>query len=97
MTPLNRPVVRRTSKRVQGRDVVVTLAPAGSQSEALIGLRLAGKRVQYVVALSDVYLLAASIHARREAAAKKVARQQGIPWRKAKRDFLRAFDLGGVR
>jgi hypothetical protein len=97
VTPLTKPVVRRTRKRVQRRDVVVTLAPAGSQEEALIGLRLAGTRTQYVVSLTDVYILAAQIHARRVAAAKRAARQQGIPWKRAKRDLLRSFDLGGVR
>ena len=93
MTPLNKPVTRRTRKQVQRRDVIVTLAPAGSQAEALLALRLAGTRKQYVVSLTDVYVLAAGIYARREAAAKKVARTNGVPWKKAKREFLKTIQL----
>lgn len=58
MTKLTKPIQRETGKRYGSRAVIVTLAPAGSQSEALIGLRLKGKRTQYVCALSDVYRMA---------------------------------------
>ena len=87
MTALNSPVTRETAKRYGSRPVIVTLAPAGSQAEALIGLRLKGKRTQYVVALSDVYRMAAQWHGQKEAAAKRKARKDGIPWRTAKRQF----------
>lgn len=89
MTKLSSPISRETAKQYQGRAVIVTLAPAGSQSEALLGLRLKGKRTQYVVALSDIYRLAAIWHGQREAIAKRAARKAGVPWRRAKRDFMK--------
>lgn len=89
MSPLTKPVSRITAKTYASRNVIVTLAPAGSQAEALIGLRLKGKRTQYVVALSDLFRLAALWHAQAEAAAKRKARKAGIPWRTAKREFDR--------
>lgn len=87
-TKLTKPVSRETDKTYNSRNVIVTLAPAGSQSEALIGLRLKGKRTQYVVALSDVYRNAALNHGLKEARAKKAARKFGIPWRTAKKQFI---------
>lgn len=93
MTPLTKPVSRRTNKRIGRRPVVVTLAPCGGQDEALIGLRLLGARTQYVVALSDIYRLAASWHGQEEAKAKKAARKNGIPWRVARRDFLKSRQI----
>jgi hypothetical protein len=87
MTQLNTPVSRRTAKIIGGRQVIVTLAPCGSQAEARIGLRLAGKRTQYVCLLSDVFRLAALWHGQREATAKRQARKQGIAWRVAKKQF----------
>jgi hypothetical protein len=87
MTLLTKPVHRETRKCYGSRPVIVTLAPAGSQGEALIGLRLKGKRTQYVCALSDVYRMAALWHGQKEAAAKRAARRAGIPWRTAKRHF----------
>lgn len=89
-TKLTRPVRRETRKVYGSRNVIVTLAPAGSQSEALIGLRLKGKRTQYVCALSDVYRLAALWHGQKEAAAKREARRAGVPWRTAKKQFIAA-------
>lgn len=88
MTTLNKPVSRLTAKCYGSRPVIVTLAPAGSQSEALIGLRLKGKRTQYVCALSDVYRMAALWHGQKEAAAKRAARKAGTPWKSAKKQFL---------
>lgn len=87
MTFLNKPVSRQTAKLYGTRPVIVTLAPAGGQSEALIGLRLKGKRTQYVCALSDVYRMAALWHGQKEAAAKRQARRDGIPWKHAKKKF----------
>ena len=89
MTLLLKPVSRVTAKHVGSRPVIVTLAPAGSQSEALIGLRLKGKRTQYVVALSDLYRMAALWHGQKESRAKREARRNGISWRVAKREFQR--------
>lgn len=89
MTKLLSPVTRETAKIVSSRAVIVTLAPAGSQSEALIGLRLKGKRTQYVVALSDVYRWAAMGHGLKESRARKSARKLGIPWKQAKKEFLK--------
>lgn len=93
MTALTKPVSRLTAKRYGSRQVIVTLAPAGSQSEALIGLRLKGRRTQYVVALSDVYRMAALWHGQKETAAKRTARKNGVPWKAAKREFLANLKL----
>jgi hypothetical protein len=87
-TKLLTPVRRETAKKYSGREVIITLAPAGSQSEALIGLRLKGKRTQYVCALSDIYRMAALWHGQKEARARKAARVAGTPWRIAKKQFM---------
>jgi len=88
MTPLNKPIHRETAKRIGSRAIIVTIAPAGSQAEAFIGVRLKGQRTQYVLALSDVYRIAALTYAGKAAVAKRQARKQGIPWRVAKRQFV---------
>lgn len=93
MTRLTKPVHRVTEKTFSGRNVVITIAPAGSQSEALIGLRLLGTKTQYVVALSDIYRMAALWHGQKEAKAKREARKNGISWRYAKREFVKANRL----
>lgn len=90
MTKLNTPVHRETAKHYGERAVIVTLAPAGSQEEALIGLRLKGRRTQYVLTVSDVYRVAALWHGQKEAAAKRKARQTGVPWRTARAAFIQA-------
>lgn len=90
MAKLTKPVSRETGKTYAGRPVIVTLAPAGSQNEALIGLRLKGTRTQYVVALSDVYRLAALWYGQRESKAKRDARRAGISWRTARKAFMAA-------
>ena len=89
MTILTKPVSRKTAKTVQGRAIVLTIAPCGSQPEARIGLRLAGRRTQYVCTLSDIFRVAALWHGQREAAAKRAARKNGIGWRVAKKTFQR--------
>jgi hypothetical protein len=89
MTKLLKPVCRESSKLIGSRPVIVTLAPCGSQSEARIGLRLKGKRTQYVCALSDVYRMAALWHGQKEAAAKRAARKNGVAWKSAKKAFVR--------
>ena len=94
MTPLTKPVERVTNKTYNNRPVVLTIAPAGGkQTEALIGLRLLGKRTQYVVALSDLYRMAALWHGQKEAAARRAARKNGIPWQRAKVAFARANSI----
>ena len=93
MTRLTSAVTRETAKQYNSRNVIVTLAPAGSQSEALIGLRLTGNRTQYVVALSDVYRLAAIWYGQKEAAAKRQARKAGVSWRTARKQFIAANSI----
>lgn len=93
MTPLAKPISRVTAKQYSGRPVVVTLAPLRGESEALIGLRLLGTRTQYVARLSDLYRLAALWHGQREATAKREARRQGVPWKKAKKAFIAANSI----
>lgn len=86
-TELSKPVTRRTAKVVKGRPVLITIAPAGSQAEALIGLRLSGCRTEYIVPVSWLYVMAAMQHGQKEARAKKEARKMGIPWKTAKKQF----------
>lgn len=88
MTQLTKPVRRLTAKRVGKRQVIITIAPAGSQAEALIGLRLKGQRTQYVVALSSLYQIAALWHGNKESAARRAARKAGVPWRIARKQFI---------
>ncbi len=92
-TPLNKPIARETAKVIGKRPVIVTLAPAGSQSEALIGLRLKGTRTQYVCALSDVYRMAALWHGQKEQAARRKARKEGVPWSRARKQFIAANSI----
>lgn len=92
-TKLLKPVQRETAKTYLSRPVIITLAPAGSQNEALIGLRLKGKRTQYVAALSDVYRMAALWHGQKEAAARRAARKNGVSWRVAKKQFTAANSI----
>lgn len=89
MTKLTKPVSRITGRRYGSRNIVVTLAPAGSQDEALIGFRLQGKRTQYVCAVSDLYRMAALWHGQKEEAAKRKARKLGVPWPVARKQFNR--------
>ena len=88
VTKLEKPISRETGRKVGNRAIIVTLAPAGSQNEALIGLRLKGKRTQYVCALSDIYRMAALWHGQKEAAARKLARRNGVVWKQAKKEFV---------
>ena len=87
MTLLSAPVSRQTAKIINRRPVIITIAPCGSQSEARIGLRLKGERTQYVIALSDVYRLAALWTGQKMAAAKRAARKSGVSWKYAKKQF----------
>lgn len=89
-TRLTKAVSRETDKAFNGRNVIVTVAPAGgSQTEVLVGLRLKGRRTGYVTTLSDIYRRAALDHGLKEARARKEAKKFGIPWKKAKRDFVK--------
>lgn len=87
MTKLNKPVSRETARQVGKRAVIVTLAPCGSETEALIGFRLKGKRTTYVCAVSSLFQIAALWHGNKEKAAKREARKHGIPWRTARKQF----------
>jgi len=89
-TKLTKPVSRETEKRISGRNVIVTFAPCGSQSEARVGFRLKGKRTQYVCTVSALYTVAAMWHGNAEAKAKRDARKAGEKWKFAKKRFLAA-------
>jgi len=93
MTNLTKPVHRRTSYTYHGKPVIITLAPAGSQNEALVGLRIKGQRTQYVLALSDIYCWAAEHYGAKMKAAKKAARKAGISWRIAKKQFAKSNSI----
>ena len=88
MTRLTKPVSRVTAKVSKGRNVIVTLAPLRGESDALIGLRLQGKRMQYVIPVSAVWVYAALRHGQREQVARKEARRNQIPWRRARVKFI---------
>lgn len=87
MTKLTKPVHRITDRKYGKRNIVVTVAPAGAQNEALIAFRLLGTRCQYVCAVSSLFTLAAMWHGQKEAKAKREARKNGVPWRLAKKQF----------
>lgn len=70
MTKLDKPVSRESAKRISGRNVILTLAPCGSNAEARVGFRLKGKRVQYVCTVSALYTVAALWFGNAEAKAK---------------------------
>lgn len=93
LTKLNKPVSRETNFIYQKRNVVLTIAPAGAQKEALIGLHLKGRRTQYVGAVSNLFRLLAMWHGQKEAAAKRAARKAGVSWRRAKKEFLAANSI----
>jgi hypothetical protein len=59
----------------------------GGQADALIGMRLKGRRTVYTLALSYLYTLGAMAYGQRESAAKRAARKAGVSWRIARRDF----------
>jgi len=88
-TKLTKNVSRETAKIVQGRNIIVTIAPCGSQSEARIGLRLKGKQRQYVAALSSIYQVAALWHGQKEQAARRAARKACVPWKQARKQFIK--------
>lgn len=90
MTKLIKSVTRETAHKRQSRAVVVTLAPAGSQSDALIAFRLKGKRTQYVCAISSLFTVAAMWHGNKEKQARRQARKDGVSWRVAKKQFVAA-------
>lgn len=92
-TKLTKPVSRETARQSSRRNIIVTIAPAGSQPEALVGFRLKGTRTQYVCALSSLFQMAALWHGNKEAAARKAARKAGIPWKSAKKQFKAANSI----
>jgi len=87
MTHLTKPVHRITKKLDRNKAIIVTLAPAGSQDDARIGLRRKGERTTYIVMVSDVYRWAALAYGAKLRIAKAAARKAGIPWRRAKKKF----------
>mgnify|MGYP001593997850 CR=1 FL=1 len=93
MTTLSKPVHRLTRKLDRNKPIIVTLAPCGSQDEALIGLRRKGERTQYVGTVSDVYRGAALTHGNKERIAKAKARKEGVAWRKARKGFIKSNSI----
>ncbi len=88
-TKLTKPVSRETGKEVRNKSVIVTVAPCGSQAEARIGFRLKGERTQYVALVSDLYRVTALWHGQKETLARRDARRNGVPWRTARKQFIR--------
>lgn len=89
-TKLTKTVSRETNKTVSGKNVIILVAPLGAQDDARIGMRLKGQRTQYTGLVSDIYRVLALWHGQKLAAAKKQARRDGVPWRKAKKLFEQA-------
>lgn len=87
-TKLTKPVQRETSNTYRGRPIILTIAP-GPTGETILGMRRKGERTEYLMLLSDAYRISAMRHGTAEKAAKKSARRAGIPWKQAKREFLR--------
>lgn len=87
MTKLTKAISRETNKVVGRFPVVITVAPGSGTREDMIGLRLKGKRTQYVCTLSDIYRLAALWHGQKEAIARRAARREGVSWHTAKKQF----------
>jgi len=89
MTRLNKHVHRVSNHMVKGKPVVVTIAPGSEKRHDVIAVRLLGERTQYLVTLADIYRWGALAYANKEKAAKTAARKAGIPWRTAKKQFVR--------
>lgn len=87
MTKLLKPISRESAKLVGRLPVIVTIAPCGGQAEARIGLRLKSRRTSYTATVSDLYRVLAMWHGQKEAQAKREARRNGIPWKRAKKQF----------
>jgi hypothetical protein len=90
MTRLKQKVERVTAYRSYGKPGVVSLAPLGSQTDARIAVRLLGERTYCTGLVSDLYRVLALWHAPKIAKAKAQARRDGVPWRIAKKAFLRS-------
>lgn len=88
MTALTYAVSRLALVRGVREPVVITLIPCHGDGDTLIALRLARRRVSYVMPAADAYRLAAEWHGNKERAAKRAARKHGIPWRQARKKFL---------
>lgn len=93
MTKLTKPVSRETTRQSSRRNIIVTLAPAGGQNEALVGFRLKGTRTQYVCTLSSLFQMAALWHGQKEQRARREARKNGVPWKLVKKQFISANSL----
>ena len=88
MIPLLFPVTRLVQIRGVKHPVVVTLVPCRGERDTLLALRPHRMRVPYVITLADCYRLAALWHGNKERAAKAAARKAGVPWKRARKDFL---------
>lgn len=88
MTKLEKPVSRETAKTIKGRPIILTMAGLGSQNDALLGFRIKGKQHQVIARVSDLYVIASLWQANRERSARKSARQNGIKWKYARKNFI---------
>lgn len=89
MTSLTKKLSRLSNHRVQGRRVVVSLVPGTEKRHDLVAVRQHGRQTQYLVPVADIYRWGALIYANRVRAAKAEARRAGVPWFKAKKQFVR--------
>lgn len=87
MTKLNKRLFRETNKSVGRVPVVLGLKPGTDKREDLVGLKLKGTRTWYVATVSDLYRVLALWHGQKESNARRVARKEGVPWRRARKQF----------
>lgn len=89
MTPLTYVVERVTPGDFASHraPLAVALVPRPDNNPLLV-MRLKGRRTGLVVTLADVYRVAALWHGQKEKRARCEARKNGVPWRRARKQFL---------
>lgn len=95
MTPLSKAIHRVTLQPFMHyrQQIVITLIPGHGVRDDMIAMRLKGTRCPMLARVADVYRVIALWHGNKERIAKAKARKEGIPWRKAKRDFIKSNSI----
>lgn len=91
MTTLLKPVSRVTARNFKHykRPLAITLIPGTETRDDLIAFRLKGTRAAIPARVVDLYTMAALWYGQKMATAKRQARKDGVPWAKARKQFLR--------
>lgn len=95
MITLHKPVTRITARNFKHyrRPLAITLIPGSDSRDEMISFRLKGTREYIPARVADLYTMAALWHGQKMANAKRKARKDGIPWRIARKTFLRNQQL----